>query len=108
MAFAGQSVLQPTAWNPFATQPLQQQIQQLLQSVPQQLQQLQQLQYLQQHQLQQLQQTLQSIPVQLAHAQYVMQATQMQPQPFGSPGLSALPLWSASPQAAGAQAGYLM
>jgi hypothetical protein len=32
----------------------------------------------------------------------------MQPQPFGSPGLAALPLWSASPQAAGPQPSYLM
>jgi len=108
-SFAGQSPLQPTTpWlNPYATQPLQQ-LQQLLQVVPQQLQQLQQLQYQQQHQLQQLQQILQVIPAQVAQLQYSIQPLQQSQQPFGSAGLSTLPLWSASPQAVGAQPGYLM
>ena len=108
-SFANQSTLQPPAWpSPYGPQPLQQ-IHQLVQLLPQQLQQVQQLQYLQQHQLQQLQQILQSIPAQLAQVQYVIQAAQqVQTQPFGTAGLSTLPLWSASPQAAGAQPGYLM
>ena len=103
-SFAKQSTLQPTWLSPYGPQPMQQ-IQQLLQLVPQQLQQVQQLQYLQQHQLQQLQQILQSIPAQI---QYVVQAQQAHQQPFGTAGLSNLPLWSASPQAAGTQPGYLM
>jgi len=99
-SFANQSTFQPTAWpSPYGQQPLQQ-IHQLLQVLPQQLQQIQQLQYLQQHQLQQLQQILQSIPAQLAQVQYAMQSA--------GPGLSTLPLWSASPQAIGGQPGYLM
>ena len=108
-SFANQSTFQQPAWlSSYGQQPLQQ-IHQLVQQLPQQLQQVQQLQYLQQHQLQQLQQIVQAIPAQLAQVQHVMQAAQqVQQQPFGTAGLSALPLWSASPQAFGAQPGYLM
>lgn len=107
-SFANQSTFQPPTWlSPYGQQPLQQ-IHQLIQQLPQQLQQVQQLQYLQQHQLQQLQHILQSIPAQLAQIQYGMQAAPQLQQPFGAAGLSTLPLWSASPQAAGAQPGYLM
>ncbi len=96
--------------NPFmvpqTAHPLQQ-IQQLLQTVPQQVQQLLQLSYWQQHQLQQLQQVLQYIPAQLAQLQQIQQAQQAQQTPFGSTGISAFPLWSATPQIP-TQPGYLM
>jgi len=104
------SLTQGTAFNPYATHPLQQ-IQQVLQIVPQQLQQLLQLEYLQHQQVQQLQQLLQSIPAQLAQAQQLIQggAQHLQPfqQPFGTVGLPLGAPWGLSPQI-GAPPSYVM
>ena len=105
---------QPLTGLPFSqVQPIQQ-IAQLLQIVPQQLQQLQQLAYVQQQQLQQLQQFVQIIPAQLAQLQqliqYVPQQIQQMQQPLGQGfgGLLGSSPLGISPQAFGAQPGYLM
>jgi len=103
-----------SAFNPYASQPVQQIIQ-LLQVVPQYVQQLVQLEYLQQHQLQQLQQIVQHIPAQLAHLQQLIQFAPHQlqhqlQQPFSQigGGLSGLTPWGVSPQPFGPQPNYVM
>ncbi|HJZ77744.1 MAG TPA: hypothetical protein VKE51_38715 [Vicinamibacterales bacterium] len=111
--------------SPFAQPPnpsqYVQQILQLIQTVPQQVQHLLHLEYLQQHQLQQLQQIVQLIPAQLAQLQQLIQSTpqqlqqfpqqlqQFQQQPFGQiAGPAGYTPWGVSPQAFGAQPGYVM
>ena len=90
-------------FQPFSTQPIQQQILQFLQNVPQQLQ---QLQAIQQQQSVQLQLLLQIVPAQLQQLQQLIQVVPQQlqqGQPFGSviPGPIGFGL---SPHVFGAQA----